>query len=116
MFPRRSRLSKEEIAKVAKSGLSIHTPYFSLKILLFPENMLENKAKFAFVMSKKEEKTAVGRNNAKRRLRAAVQPIAPTLKPLYCMVFIKKSALKAAFPDLKEVLTEAFVKKGFIRG
>jgi len=111
MFSRRSRLSKEEIAVVAKGGQSIHTPYFSLKILPFPQNVLENKAKFAFVMSKKEEKTAVGRNKAKRRLRAAMQPIAPTLKPLYCMVFIKKSALKATFPDLKKALVDALKGK-----
>ncbi len=107
MFPKSARLSREDIAEVSRKGQSINTPYFSLKILPFVSKPLINKGKFAFVMSKKEEKTAVGRNKAKRRLRAAMRHVSPSLKPLHCMVFIKKSVLKAPFGDIVTALEKA---------
>jgi len=110
MFKRRARLSKEEIALVSKGGTSVHTPLFSIKTLPFSQKTLGNIPKFAFVMSKKEEKTAVGRNKAKRRLRAAMRRFTPSLKPLYYMVFIKKAAISTAFPQLCNTLKEALAK------
>ncbi len=100
MFPRSRRLSKEEILKLTKTGKPINTSLFSLKL-----SVTEAKVpKFAFVMSKKEEKTAVGRNKAKRRLRAAMKKLSFSIKPLYCIVFIKKAVLKAPFDDIMSEL------------
>jgi ribonuclease P protein component len=112
MFIRRSRLSKEEIALVSRTGQSLHTPIFSLKVLPFPQETLGNKPKFAFVMSKKEERTAVKRNLAKRRLRAAMRELEPGIKPLFCMVFIKKAAIKTPMPELRALLRESLRKWG----
>lgn len=105
MFPGRNRLRREEIALVTRNGRAAHTSLLTLKILS-PWDGADHK--FAFVISKKEEKTAVGRNRAKRRVRAAMRKLIPQLKnPLCCIVFIKKAVLDATFDDIVLSLTKA---------
>ena len=105
MFPRRNRLSREEIALVTKNGKAVHTPLFTLKLLPHASG---TGHKFAFVISKKESKTAVSRNRAKRRVRGAMQKLVPKLdKPLYCIVFIKKAVLDTPFGDIVLSLNKA---------
>lgn len=80
-----------------KSGRSVSTPLFSAKMLADSVDT----HKFAFVMSKKESKTAISRNRAKRRIRAAMRKILPGAnKPFYCIIHIKKSVLTASFDDI----------------
>ncbi len=113
MFKRRFRLSREEISEVSMRGVSYHTPYFSLKVLN-SQKSLENKAKFAFVIGKKEEKTAVLRNKAKRRLRSAMVGYFPNLKPSLFIIFIKKTAINADFKLIKQELGTLLQEKGFL--
>ncbi len=58
-------------------------------------------SKFAFVASKKECGGSVDRARAKRRARAAMMKVAPSLpSPVFCVIFIKKSAQIASFSDI----------------
>lgn len=107
MFPRRNRLSRDEIAEVTKSGRVVRTPLLSVRVLDNPTNG-RGLYKFAFVISKKESKTAVSRNRAKRRVRAAMRRVLPQQsKPLYCIIFIKKEVLDASIDDIVLNLTKA---------
>lgn len=111
MFRRGARLSREEIEEVMKKGGVTHTSVFSLRIL----DSGSRNTKFAFVISKKECKTAVGRNRAKRRARSAMQKLVPNLKkPLFCMVFLKKEVIKVPFSELVDNLRITLEKKGFV--
>lgn len=59
--------------------------------------------KFAVVISKKIEPTAVGRNLVKRRLYALLQEYIASFPPSSAVVvFVKKEAVKATFQELKD--------------
>lgn len=88
--------------KVIKRGESLHSSLFSLKYL---KNQL-TRARIAVVIAKKEEKTAVGRNYIRRRLREALkitlknQAISADL-----VIFAKKNCQKEDFKGLVYELT-----------
>ncbi len=72
--------------------------------------------RFAFVISVKTEKTAVGRNRAKRQLRAIIRDELPTLTSGYDVaVTIKKNFLPLEFDQkvksVKDVLKKAKIYK-----
>lgn len=68
---KRSRLGREDIQVLQKEGRRVSTPLF----LLYSKENKDKGQQVAVSVSKKEEKTAVGRNRIKRRLRHAIQKI-----------------------------------------
>ncbi|MES2060084.1 MAG: ribonuclease P protein component [Patescibacteria group bacterium] len=95
MFARPSRLSKDEILSLSRAGKSLSTNIFSLKVA--PAKV----SKFAFIASKKECGGSVDRSRAKRRARAAMMKVAPSLKsPIFCIMYIKKGLIEADFKDI----------------
>ncbi|HEY4512703.1 MAG TPA: ribonuclease P protein component [Candidatus Paceibacterota bacterium] len=107
MFARQSRLLKEELILTIKNGSTANTPLFSLKIVHIPSF----PSKFAFVISKKECGSGVFRNKAKRRARAAMREIYKDLKPILCVIFIKKDLLSAGFKEIVTSFKNIFIKK-----
>lgn len=65
--------------------------------------------KVAVVVSKKEAPLASSRNNARRRVYAAIRP-SVALLPLHTGVafFLRRESLKATPGALREAITEAF--------
>src|SRR3989304_1178469 len=77
-------------------------------------NILENRRDFAraaVVISKKNEKSAVKRNEVKRKIREGLRIIYPDLKNgTDIIVNIKKEAVGKKFEDLKKDLLEILDK------
>ncbi|HYC34381.1 MAG TPA: ribonuclease P protein component [Candidatus Paceibacterota bacterium] len=102
-----SRLSREGATATLKRGVSIHSPLFSLKFLKNPLN----KAYLAISVSKKEEKTAVGRNRIKRRLKAAFKKALEQGEITgNFMVIAKKASKISPFLALSEEVERAVEK------
>jgi len=67
MFPRWQRLTEKRLyARMFRDGSRIKGPDFSLVVMSAVPS-----GKIGFIVTKKNEKSAVGRNKLKRRLRAA---------------------------------------------
>jgi ribonuclease P protein component len=66
------------------SGTSLNSPSFSLK---FKKNDLPH-SRFGVVVSKTIDKSAVGRNLLKRRLRSCLEENLEEIKPGYDLLFI----------------------------
>ena len=85
----------------------VYTPLFKLSA---KQNSLENN-RYAFVVSKRIDKRAVGRNRSKRRLRAIVEQVHETLKPGYDMLFvIRKSLVDEKHEVLEKTVRESLGK------
>lgn len=65
----------------------ITTPCFSLRL---KQNNLP-VSRFGFLISKRVEKTAVGRNNIKRRFRACIEKKLPGIKEGFDLLFLLKT-------------------------
>lgn len=96
MFPRHLRLSREEIDKVIKSGVFKNSAFFSVKTT---QNQ-DKSVKSAFVISKKEEKSSVLRNKAKRRARVAFRRALEQVLAKKVVIFLKKQAITAPIDDM----------------
>ena len=75
----------------------MHTPYFVLKIAR--NNLSYNR--YGFIVGKKIDKRAVGRNRLKRRFRAGVETLSHELASGYDILFLLK---KEAAEQTTEVL------------
>lgn len=104
MFPRRNRLSREEIGEISKKGSVKHTPFFSIRCL----DLRQNHFKCAFVISKKECKLSVDRNRAKRRARMALRRIMPSIPNLAFIIYVKKTAITGDLAKMAEEFEKAF--------
>lgn len=93
-----TRLTRAEIEGIIKNSKVVHTPYFSVRVLY--NNEVTSKG--AFVVSKKNFKTAVIRNKAKRRSREAFREVSGKIKNSYSVFFLKKNILDISVKDLGE--------------
>lgn len=96
-----------------KKGKSIGNRELMARIV---KTGVDTPLRFAFVISVKTEKTAVGRNRAKRQLRAIIKEELPLLKAGYDIsLTIKKGFLPLEFEQkeksVKDVLKKARVYK-----
>jgi ribonuclease P protein component len=110
MLPKKNRVRTAHfspIAGVDRSARNFHSPHFSFK----SQKADSGSARFAVIVSKKMEKTAVGRNKIKRRMRAALSPFAKHAKPSVNFVYAKKGAAAISFKEIQKeinlLLTEA---------
>ena len=69
----------------------------------------------AAVVSKKVQKTAVGRNRLRRRIYECVRSIGLPEVKSHIIIFGKEASVKAAHADLKKDLHDVFVKAGILR-
>jgi ribonuclease P protein component len=108
MLSAQYRLRKQKDFDIVYSkGRIVFGPLFNVRFL----NIGSAPSKFAFVVSKKTEKTAVGRNRIKRRLREVVQRYITTIKPGFDIVInIKRSALSASYEELEKSFLESLKK------
>ncbi len=91
------RLNRADSLEVIKRGRSLHCPLFTVK---YSQNSL-NAHKIAVVVSKKEEKTAVGRNKIRRKLKEAFRKnLNIHTKYSDIVVFGKKACKTASFKDI----------------
>lgn len=106
MLKRKQRLSKKTPPRQVLSK-TFSLPSFSLKI---QKNDLSFH-RFRFVISKKVDKRAVGRNALKRRMTACVS-LLDGITPGYDMIFyMKKAALELSPQELEAQIKELRITK-----
>jgi ribonuclease P protein component len=91
---------------------TIYSPYFTLKIT---KNDLDIN-RYGFIVGKKIDKRAVGRNHLKRRFRAGVEHMGETIKKGHDFLFLlKKEAQEQSTAALFEEIKKVIVKKGLVK-
>jgi ribonuclease P protein component len=108
MLEKTHRLTqKRDFDKLANKGRSVFGPFATMRV----RSVTENKPKIAFITSTKVMKLAVDRNRIKRRLRAILRELLPTVPPAVHLLFVvKPEALKADYPTLKAEIERLLTK------
>lgn len=103
MLPKKWRLSRDEFQQVRKDG-SVHSGEYAGVLILSPADAQSlNTTKAGIIVSKKLLAHAVDRNTAKRKLRAALQLVLPTLhSPLWLVVLPNRRATGATVAELEK--------------
>jgi ribonuclease P protein component len=103
MLPRSKRVSTKLFAEVLKKGKTHHSPHFSLRIV---KNSEEKVSRFSVSVPKKVEKTAVKRNNVRRRALAVIEQNFKAIPAGFNGIFFAKSgAYSLTSPKLKEEIS-----------
>lgn len=112
MLQEKNRLKKrKEFAYLYNNGTAKHTA--NLTVVYLPTK--HRTLKIGFSLSKKIGK-AHTRNLIKRRLRAIVRELVPSLPDNYNMVVIAKSGIEnLAFDELKLQVNQVFSKTGLMK-
>jgi len=98
-LPKKNRLKKESSFKQLKeTGKIIKTPLFN--ILYLNQDGIE-VPKIGFIISKRIDKSAVVRNQIKRKLSAVVSDLTEKFQPNILLLFLVKHPAKIA--NIKEV-------------
>ncbi len=111
MIKRRNRLSSGDVERLVKSGKMYHSPLFVFRI---SPNQLDFP-RFAVVVPKKVEKTAVGRNRNKRRIMNIFEKKANSIVGIDVFCQVKKDTRDISFNELEQVLQYFLVQNRFIR-
>ncbi|MBI3985268.1 MAG: ribonuclease P protein component [Candidatus Levybacteria bacterium] len=90
---------------------TIDSPLFKLRL---SENG-ENVSKFAFIISKKIDKSAVVRNKLKRVLAKEIEKILEDIKPGYSFIFIVKKEILGKETDLENIIKDVFLKGNLLK-
>lgn len=107
MIPKKQRITKRLFSESFSYSKSVSNEYLTLKY----KGILEFPVKIAVVVSKKVEKSAVGRNNLKRKIYLCAQNATKSLKkPYILMIFPKKDCLKMTTSQIEHSLTELLKK------
>ena len=113
MLNRKYRATRLDIEDTIKTGISVMGRFLYAKISKNPTNHLG----FAIVVSKKNEKTSVGRHLIKRKVSSYIEKNLNKIKPDFkkTIVFlIKKTQEPLSFPELEkdiEFVLEKATKK-----
>ncbi len=113
MLAKKLRASRKDIEAAVKNGKNIPGDYFYAKI---SGNSL-NKAGFAIIVSKKTEKTSVGRHLIKRRASAVIESFLNKIKPGFvktAVFFSKKSVKEISQADIKKDIEDIAKRGGII--
>lgn len=106
---------KKDFARIFAEGVFKHNhPYLTIHFL--KDDSLENN-KYAFIFSKKQEKTAVGRNLILRQARHIVQDLIKDnkIKEKYFIIFVlKKEIMPLDYKKKTEVVEQGLEKSGLI--
>ena len=110
MLSKKRRLNHRIIREILKKGKSARAGNISLKYLVFPGQT----PSFSFVVSSKTVKSAVIRNKLKRRGRAAVFSLLPSIREgRQGLVFFGKGSERLKFPAIKKEIVQLFQKANF---
>lgn len=109
MLARKERPIRAQVEMTIKTGRSLAGSFVTLKhTSIVPQSV----SKATVVVSSKIQKTAVGRNRLKRRLRAILKPLLPRIKSKSVVVFARKEAVLATCVQLRTDLETLFSKIG----
>lgn len=105
MLERKNRVGRGYFAEVMKGGSKISTPVFLVR---YRRQTTGQAFKCSVVVSKKIAKSAVDRNNFRRRVYAAINEIINTTPvcagPYTAIFFVKSDLEKMSFNALKDVI------------
>ncbi len=106
MLSRHNRITeKSRVEWLMKKGARFETPLFTFKFA----RRKQDPSRFALVVSGKRVKTAVGRNQLRRKMAEAVRRHLLLLKsPVDAAIIAKSGALQAKHTELEAGLKEAF--------
>jgi ribonuclease P protein component len=98
-LPKEFRLKKRKnFEKIKNKGQKVHTPLFVALIL----KGQKEGPKFGFVVSKKIDKKAVGRNKIRRRLSEAVKGLLSEMrKDIFVILLTKRNIKNANYQEIK---------------
>ncbi len=115
MLPRSKRLSVTLFTNVIANGKMVHSTLFTARILK-TANPKELGARFSVAVSKKIAKTAVERNNLRRRAYSSLRGIESRVpKGFHIVLLAKQPLLRAKLPAITQDLENLFVKSGLIK-
>jgi len=117
MLPANRRLTTEFFEETI-AGRSFHSPLMSIKVILASKisRNTAKKSRFAVSASKKYFKTAVARNNARRKVYTAISSLLPYITDgFFTVVLIKPEAIKLKQPELRSVIGNIFDKAGIMK-
>jgi ribonuclease P protein component len=80
---------QKDFDRLRQSGQVARQP--ALMLSYMPNDLGHNR--YGFIIAKRIQKTAVGRNRLKRQLRAGLRTLHPQLRPGYDLVWIARPAL-----------------------
>jgi ribonuclease P protein component len=111
MLPANRRLTTEFFEETI-AGRSFHSPLVSIKAI----KKSATKTRFAVAPAKKNFKTAVSRNNARRRVYAAVSSLLSRIADgFFVVILVKPEALKLKQPELRSVIANILDKAGIMK-
>ncbi len=107
MLPKRQRITKRLFSESFSHSKTVSNDFLTLKYKVISEF----PSKTSVVVSKKVEKSAVGRNKTKRRIYEIVQNVSKNLKiPCILMIFPKKHYLDLSPNEAKKAVLELLSK------
>jgi len=113
MLPRSKRVTTELFKKITERGFSVHTPVFSMRFL--SETTL-CPSRFSVVVPKKVLKSAVKRNNLKRRVSAVLRKVYPSLKDSFIgVIYAKNATVTLPYKELLSGTEELFKRAHIIK-
>ena len=138
MLPKHHRLPlRTELKRVKKNCRLYRGKYFSLLVSqqskehfgrfdsgsepglaqeTIPDRFPRNPSRFAFIISKKVHRQAVGRNLIRRRLTEAVRNLLVKTNPGFDGVFlVKKEILEKNIPDITKEVERIFEKAAVVK-
>jgi len=101
MFSRKYRATRPNIEETTKTGTAVYGQFLFAKI----SRKDTEKAGFAIVVSKKNEKTSVGRHLIKRKISGYIEEFLPKIKPEFkktVCFFIKKTNETVNYTEVKK--------------
>lgn len=112
MLNRKYRAKRANIDEVIKTGISIFGKFVYAKI----SRKDSEKPGFAIVISKKTEKTSVGRHLIKRKISSYIENFLPKINPEFkktVIFFIKKSDSPISYIEVEKDVEFILKKAGF---
>lgn len=119
MLPRTKRLTTPLFNDVFSSGKTFHSTSFSIRAKKTAGKSEQTGivSRFAVSVSKKVLKSAVSRNQVKRRIYTAVAAIDDQIKLPVSLIFVMKpgvAILKKSVSDFQKEIHDSFVKMGIL--
>lgn len=101
MLSKNKRIPRK-LFQVASQGKSFHAEIGTLRVKK-SEKDSSLPSKFSFVVSKKVEKSAVGRNLLRRQGYSVISEVEKSLRPGFlCIFFLKKEATSGRYNGLRD--------------
>ena len=117
MLPAHKRLTTEFFNETI-AGRSFHSPLVSIKVILSSKiaKQISGESRFAVSASKKNFKTAVARNAARRKVYTALSGILSSVSDgFYAVILPKPEAVALRQPELRKALQDVFYKAGIMK-